>query len=1362
MSKIKHFQRIIAILFFMIAYSNYILAQNSCSSAVSISVPDTLGVTYSSSSNEFWLTFTPSNSCLYLDLIFTDDFFQIQSLSVYSGSVSNLTLISTSTVSNITVSNLQVNNQYFVKIIGNNVNESFKVSTKAACAHLRIKRLSNYVLVGMNDHKACENEMFEAYCYFSGSNNLPTHYLFTFTNGVLPPIIKPAQNGTQFSEIIQFQIPNNWGNNLFSILVVVSFDGGITWWDPDCTWWTHDGFPPNFRYFNVTAMPNITFTPTPNPACPFESVNHNVQVVPPYFGSWGDGSGFSSGGAGGLGFHQYQQTGSYTISATSQNMCGVATHDETVDIEITPDFEFTNQCVGNVVQFNDLTTCSNILGEWNWDFGDGMGVVYSTSSNPSHSYSNPGTYLVKLKVKTKYSQVEPNFQGYEEEFIVSKQITIYSKPEPASISGFNNNCDGLDDIQYMIDNFQSNNTYNWSITQGVGTFNNTSNTTATGQSNTIDWTSIPSLPAHAQIQILNTDNNGCQSVSTKNIFECCDLGDEDITLNNSTLSGSSLNYQGKKIMINGTLNIDADVIFEEDVNLNPTQIFMGPEAKIVVTSGHQIEFINSKIQSNCEYMWDGIYTSGASSIIGFENSELSEAINGVVAKNGSVVKLKNSDFINNYKSVQISDYVPNIANPLNYGGEIYGCNFYTTNVAANNGSWIIPANDADYFLHLEPLIGKQSYAAIMISNVGKISIGDASKAQNFFAKQQFGIFAETSEPYIKNNEFQYIKSKQANGNSTNFISKLPVSSAIYGIYYYNPNININKHIYIGDANLSAGSYSNTFDNCDIAIQTRNYSNKIFRNKFLNTTNTAMYLYDLASAGDIQYNYINNSATLNNARGILGTNTTQRKLSLNVANNLIYNMKWGISLTNCASFGNSLKVKVKNNQITLNPTNSTARYAIKVEACDRIEIQENNISRIGNSGSADVTKVVGISLRLTQSAKITDNYMYKMGSGIMTNGAMYNNQFFCNTMSMNYNGFYFGDNTGLTNFGWKNVSGQTDFNPHNKWVNNIGEKMFNYDINNQTPVNYYYYDQNWSGYSVNNDPEIGPSSSCYIKIDPLVSNSATFYCSNSNGPNLLINDDEITTSEERDQLLEEFLQGQEYEALQEQFRSYEIEYLYDVLDNDPSIMWLGGGEDEAYQEFYATVQNTVNAKFIDVDNYIAEGDFENAYTSNNAISPSNSFEANRQHANKVYLETYLKDAYMLAESTIDALTAIASQTPYAGGYGVYTARVMLDYDPDENGVSWRLEKPSKAEEQETQVRVFPNPAKEVLFVEVMSKMDSYKANMLVYNSMGQLVAEQLMTQKMEFINVSSFTTGVYFFTIRYENGHFEKGKFIIEQ
>ena len=117
-------------------------------------------------------------------------------------------------------------------------------------------------------------------------------------------------------------------------------------------------------------------------------------------------------------------------------------------------------------------------------------------------------------------------------------------------------------------------------------------------------------------------------------------------------------------------------------------------------------------------------------------------------------------------------------------------------------------------------------------------------------------------------------------------------------------------------------------------------------------------------------------------------------------------KWGISLTNCKSFNTTYPklTEVKNNYIII-PNGSAIRYGIKAAACDRIEIAENNIRSLTNPTSADITKVIGISLRQTKGAKIMDNYLRKMGSGIMTNGAMYNTQFYCNTMSRNYNGFY---------------------------------------------------------------------------------------------------------------------------------------------------------------------------------------------------------------------------------------------------------------------------------------------------------------------------------------------------------------------
>ena len=47
------------------------------------------------------------------------------------------------------------------------------------------------------------------------------------------------------------------------------------------------------------------------------------------------------------------------------------------------------------VNFTDLSTPSNTIAIWNWDFGDGK---TSTERNPTHAYEDCGTYTVSLTV----------------------------------------------------------------------------------------------------------------------------------------------------------------------------------------------------------------------------------------------------------------------------------------------------------------------------------------------------------------------------------------------------------------------------------------------------------------------------------------------------------------------------------------------------------------------------------------------------------------------------------------------------------------------------------------------------------------------------------------------------------------------------------------------------------------------------------------------------------------------------------------------------------------------------------------------------------------------------------------------------
>lgn len=97
--------------------------------------------------------------------------------------------------------------------------------------------------------------------------------------------------------------------------------------------------------------------------------------------------------------HNYTVPGTYTVTlvVTSDRGCtDTSTYDVTVNATPVAAFTIANpqQCFGNN-QFNFVNTSTIYSGIMNfaWTFGDGN---TSSSSNPTHSYAQPGDYLVKL------------------------------------------------------------------------------------------------------------------------------------------------------------------------------------------------------------------------------------------------------------------------------------------------------------------------------------------------------------------------------------------------------------------------------------------------------------------------------------------------------------------------------------------------------------------------------------------------------------------------------------------------------------------------------------------------------------------------------------------------------------------------------------------------------------------------------------------------------------------------------------------------------------------------------------------------------------------------------------------------------
>jgi len=102
--------------------------------------------------------------------------------------------------------------------------------------------------------------------------------------------------------------------------------------------------------------------------------------------------------------HTYSRAGTYTVTVTSFQSDGLSTT-RTVTVSLKEenkppvvDFSYSPPTprVNETIQFTDRSyDPDGSITSWRWEFGDGS---TSTLSNPSHSYSRPGTYTVWLYV----------------------------------------------------------------------------------------------------------------------------------------------------------------------------------------------------------------------------------------------------------------------------------------------------------------------------------------------------------------------------------------------------------------------------------------------------------------------------------------------------------------------------------------------------------------------------------------------------------------------------------------------------------------------------------------------------------------------------------------------------------------------------------------------------------------------------------------------------------------------------------------------------------------------------------------------------------------------------------------------------
>jgi gliding motility-associated-like protein len=104
--------------------------------------------------------------------------------------------------------------------------------------------------------------------------------------------------------------------------------------------------------------------------------------------------------------HKYATGGNYTIRLTVTDYNGCINISKPKTVHITPrpvaGYSVSNpDCPGQTITFtNTSTSVEGVINKWTWDFGDSTTVSFTNGAPFTHTFTNAGTYNVKLTVNT--------------------------------------------------------------------------------------------------------------------------------------------------------------------------------------------------------------------------------------------------------------------------------------------------------------------------------------------------------------------------------------------------------------------------------------------------------------------------------------------------------------------------------------------------------------------------------------------------------------------------------------------------------------------------------------------------------------------------------------------------------------------------------------------------------------------------------------------------------------------------------------------------------------------------------------------------------------------------------------------------
>lgn len=1114
---------------------------------------------------------------------------------------------------------------------------------------------------------------------------------------------------------------------------------------------TETGTPTNFITQIITvypAPPSCSFTATPNPVCTgtlicFDAPLPNCNNPTPLINfAWN----FGDGGVDPFGSNQecytYGTQGNYTVTLTESNVCGATSCSQLIQVKnLIGDFTWVNDVCNPSATFTATYSCGVIPIHYSWIFNGGT-PANSTASTVTVTWPSAGTYPVTLNLS----------DGAGNTFSLTKNVTITNNnPPPFTIEGDQSNCDPNGSI-YQPGNSSG---YSWQH-QVLDANGNPITSWVAGSSFSYNFsgaTCIQGIAGYVVFQSTTTSIPFCSTKDTLQVNCCCgpipgqsgDLiydqssldkfgGDHTFTTSNTT---------GQTLFLNGLFTVNTNI------TMDGINVLMGPYAKIVVTGGKSLSIINAAIvKSWCGVMWDGIYADGATNSI---------IINGIFNGGGSTVLVQ--DAINLIVSANGSSFTINYALlNLNYKNIVVST-FSTSHTGSIKHSTISCSNTV---LSLPPYAGVRTYSGVDLNGVYGITIGDATNAANVvtFNNMDFGVFSKISSPTIKNCNFQNITGSQicptCACNIGTGICVIGGTSSIFSNYNLivggagtNDDCTFsNCRIGIHVSNYSSSKIQyNTFSGTDIGIYIKNAKSKshIINNNILSNFISGIYCVDIYSnlAGspikDNKFNW-NFVPTTNGSYAIQIQNTLANSNILTLSGNLIDYCRSGIVLTNLLNAPFFSPVTVSGNTIHFSQVsnctylNNLKFYGIRVQGGSGSDIKNNLISSLFTSPTvcADTT-LRGISVENSQGVHVRTNGsslfpLKGLGDAILMYGNCTGSYLDCNIIDNCYDGFHF---KGPQSSNYASIMDELPgaIASGNQWsALSVGGKALRGAI---FPTVHWYY----------------KGSGNYIP-SPIALNTLSLF--NGNNPELTNNadpcssgglklaDDPLTDSiAYREQQFGNIIDSSlEYAENADQFHYYDNQYFYQSAAADTNLLSLGQKDDIKYQNYFDTLSGTNIGSAERIRKAISENNLDSAEWLNNSMVVSIAPESNRKEVNNFYLKL-LREGSLTPEDTTYLLN-IAREDPLSNGDAVYTARVILGYDPEGSSVKLYAE---EVYADVKPINLYPNPADNEINIENISGDD---LNIDIFSIEGIFIRKLFISSAQNRIVIStvSLIPGIY--------------------